>query len=120
LTIKFPEGIIVRLYGSNPNDRLEQGGYGYIPNVFENIVYKVKQKYLQKQVAKYTPEVLGILEKKKENKESLEINELYKQFPKMKIAILDMILFNIKHIDKRDDLFNLVTIKQLTPDNIIF
>jgi hypothetical protein len=113
LTIHFPEGLIVRRYGFDLNDRLEQGHYSYIPNLIEELMFKLKQKHITRIMDKYFPSLISYLEDKKKKNETIEINEIYRQFNKIKYYIIENMLLDLFHKKQRIDLTNIIVTRQL-------
>jgi hypothetical protein len=113
LTIHFPEGLIVRRYGSAPNDRLEHGQYSYSPNIIEKLILKVKQKYVTQLMEKNLPVLISFLEDKKGKNETIEINEIYRQFNKIKYYVIENMLFDLFHKKRRIDLTDVIVVRQL-------
>jgi hypothetical protein len=113
LTIGFPENIIVRHYGYDPNDRLSHGHYSYIPNFVENIFIVLKRKHDKKLIEKTLPQIIEFLEDKKRNNEKAELNEIFGQYKNINICLIEKMLRCLRTEGQRKDLTDLITIRQL-------
>jgi hypothetical protein len=119
LTIGFPENIIVRRYGYDPNDRLSHGNYCYKPNFIENIFIMLKQKHDKKLMEQTLPCIITLLENKKQKKEQIELNEIFSHYKNINICLIEEMLNDIRINKQRKDLTDLITIRQLGTNHVM-
>jgi hypothetical protein len=113
MVIRFPENLIVRRYGYDPNDRLQNKPFVYIPNIIERFINYLYFKNSKYKIKKYKNDVIQFLEERKNKNEKIEISELSKKFSKLKSYTLGSILNEIKDENNRIDLIEIITIREI-------
>ena len=113
MIIHFPENLLVRRYGYDPNDRMQNRPFIYTPNIMEKIIDFVFLLDNKRKVKKYKSEIISILEERKRKNEKIEMSELSKKYSKLKSYTLGSILKEIKDENDRSDLTEIITIREL-------
>jgi len=113
LTIEFPENIIVRRYGYDPNERLSHGHYCYKPNFIENIFVLLRQRHDKKLIEKIRPNLIEFLENKKQNNEKVELNEILKQYKSINVFAIEEMLKELRAEKQGKELTDIITISQI-------